>query len=96
MKTTQDRGSKLVDSILKEMFKRVGLKYPNPSFTKDKEWYTKKTWSEKEEESFRKWMKKRVKKTYPYLTDKRLDFEVAMFDLMYGWKTERKEKSCPT
>lgn len=91
MKTVQDRKSKLVDSILKEMFKRVGLKYPNPRFTKDKDWYTKRTWTEKEQESFKEFVKKKVRKAFPYFNENKVDFEAGMFILCYGWKTEEKK-----
>jgi hypothetical protein len=72
---------------LKEMFKRVGEKYPNKELTGQKEWYTKRTWTEAEESSFRKWMEKYLSKKFKHWTKKTLDIEIAMFMLMWGWKT---------
>jgi len=71
-----------------DCLERVGLKYPNPRFTKDKEWYTKRTWTEKEQESFKEFVKKKVRKAFPYLNENQVDFEAGMFILSYGWKTE--------
>jgi hypothetical protein len=78
---------KACEICLKEMFKRVGEKYPNKKLTDQKEWYTKRTWTEAEESSFRKWMEKYLSKNFKYWTKKRLDLEIAMFLLMWGWKT---------
>jgi hypothetical protein len=48
----KDKYEVAVDMCLKEMFKRVGEKYPNKKLTDQKEWYTKRTWTEAEESSF--------------------------------------------
>ena len=81
----QSKDEKVMTDCLKEMFKRVGLKYPCPEFTKDKDWYMKKSWTEEEEADFKKWMTKKLKKTYPYMTAKKLEWEVGLFCLSYGW-----------
>jgi len=83
---------KACEACLKEMFKRVGEKYPNKKLTDQKEWYCKRTWSEEEEEDFRVWMRKYLKKKYPNWTKHTLDKEIGMFLLMWGWKTQLKEK----
>jgi len=70
---------------LTEMFRRVGLTYPDLEFTSQKHWYTKRAWTTKEEEGFRDWMKKLLKKRYNW-PDKSIDFEVNMFLLNWGWK----------
>ena len=44
---------KACEICLKEMFRRVGKKYPDKKFTDQKDWYTKVTWTEEEEEDFR-------------------------------------------
>lgn len=46
---------KNLDLILKEMFSRVGLKRVN---TKPKNWFLKHSWTEEEQEDFRKWLVK--------------------------------------
>lgn len=75
---------KTCEIVLKEMFKRVGEKYPNPKLTNQKEWYTKRTWTEAEEDDFRKWMKDYLKKKYRW-NNKTIQKEIAMFLLMWGW-----------
>lgn len=82
---------KVCDECLKEMFRRVDMEYPNKEFTDQKDWYTKCTWTEKEEADFKVWMKKHLKKRCKHWTEKLIEKEIAMFNLMWGWKT-RKEK----
>ena len=82
-----DKGEKLVEQALKEMFKRVGMTYPNKEFTDQPDWYAKRTWTAEEEKDFCSWLAKKVKKTWPYMNKRKVDFEVAMFNLCYGWKT---------
>jgi hypothetical protein len=69
---------------LKEMFKRVGEKYPNKKLTDQPEWYTKRTWTEKEEDDFRVWMGKLLKKRHG-LKKAMIDREISMFLLQWGW-----------
>jgi len=72
---------------LKEMFRRVGRKYPDKEFTDNNEWYKKETWTAAEESDFEDWMKKLLKKRYKWPARK-IDYEVAMFLLMWGWKNK--------
>ena len=83
---------RFITSAFKEMFKRVGEKYPNPELTKDPKWYSSRYWSEKEQESFKKWLKKKLKKTFPYMNARKIEWEAGMFILSYGW-TNVKEKA---
>lgn len=69
-----------------EMFRRVGLTYPAPEITKHDKWYTLREWTTEEENDFRDWMKKKLKKDCKYMSAKHIDYEVAMFLLNYGWK----------
>jgi len=85
------KNDKIIDECLKEMFRRVGEKYPNKELTDKKEWYLLRSWTQKEEDSYRKWLKKKLKKAIPYLTEKKLDYEVAMFLLMWSWKYEEEK-----
>jgi len=73
---------------LKEMFKRVGKKYPDKNFTSQKNWYNKITWTKEEEFKFVKWMQKYLKKNF-YWTKKAIDSEIGMFLLMWGWRTKK-------
>jgi len=84
----KDKYESAVDMCLKEMFKRVGEKYPNKELTDQKEWYTKRTWTEKEEADFRDWMRKKLSKKFKHWTERTLRNEIAMFILMWGWKTK--------
>ena len=86
-----DKDEKFFNNCFKEMFKRVGEKWPAKWPHEDKEWYTKRTWTEKEQDSFKKWLVKEFKKMYPYLKRK-AEFEAGMFILAYGWKTEWVKK----
>jgi len=83
---------KTCEIALKEMFKRVGEEYPNPKLTNQKEWYMKRSWTEKEEDGFRQWLVALIKKRHKYLTKRRVDLEVAMFLLMWGWTNKRGKK----
>jgi hypothetical protein len=73
------------EMCLKEMFKRVGEKYPNKELTDQPNWWTKRTWTEKEEDDFRLWMRKIMKKRHPRLHKALIDREIAMFLLMWSW-----------
>ena len=78
---------KTCELCLKEMFRRVGEKYPNKKLTDQKDWFTKRTWPEEEEKDFSKWMDNTLKKRHPYLNKRSRIQEVGMFMLMWGWKT---------
>jgi len=82
-----DSLDKTYERCLKEMFKRVGEKYPNKKLTEQKDWYLLRTWTEEEEISFGVWMEKFLKKKYPGWSKKRIGKTRCMFNLMWGWKT---------
>jgi len=46
----------------KEMFLRVGEVYPNEELQKDDKWYMRKSWTLEEENSFRQWMVRFLRK----------------------------------
>ena len=79
------------EACLKEMFKRVGLTYPN-KITKQKDWYMKKCWTTKEEDDFRDWMKKYLKKKHRWSATT-IKKEIGMFLLMWGWKVSDWRKN---
>lgn len=83
MKNNED----LCEECLVEMFRRVGLKYPNKRFTNQKDWYINKSWTKEEENDFRKWMRKKIAKKVP-----RVDLEIEMFLLMWGWSCKEEPK----
>ena len=76
---------KTTEDCLKEMFSRVGEAYPNPELTKHDDWFQKRTWTEDEKNDFRDWMKKLLKKRY-HFSEKKLDWEIGLFLLDWGWK----------
>ena len=75
----------LCNECLEELFRRVGRKYPDEEFTTQPDWYMQETWTQAEEEDFRKWMLKKLGRMY------RKETEVAMFLLMWGWKNKEDD-----
>lgn len=83
------------ESIL-EMGRRVGLDwktFDDVLLYQDKngeQWYATKTWTKEDENSFRDWLRLKFKKNYStkFYTDKKIDYEINMFILCYGWKVE--------
>jgi len=80
------KNEKICDQCLAEMFKRVGLEYPNEELTRHEDWYARHTWTEDEEKEFEAWMLKKLKKARMI----RPEMEVAMFMLMWGWRTKEE------
>lgn len=78
----------LIDRIYSEMFDRVGLKFPNKKLTSKKDWFLRHTWTSKEQNDFRDWVAKRVKKSFPYLSSKHARQEADWFIFNYGWKVD--------
>ncbi len=78
---------KTCEDCLKEMFKRVGEKYPNEKLTSQDKWYDKHSWTPEEENDFRNWMTKFLKKKHRW-NKKMIESEIAMFLLMWGWKND--------
>jgi len=82
---------KTTEMCLKEMFKRVGEVYPNKEITDKPEWWRTKTWTEEQEEGFRKWMVKLLKKRHPGWKKVLIDREIGMFLLCWGWSYAKKD-----
>ena len=86
---------KQLDIIMQEMCSRVGVDWKKIDATKD-DWYSKYTWTEKEQESYAKWLvdylgsnkDARIElMAFPSLKDKKsLRKVVDMYLLNYGWK----------
>lgn len=81
-----DKWAKTFDMCMKEMFKRVGEKYPNKKLTSHPNWFRCRYWSEDDQTKFSDWMRKLIKKRHK-LTEKGVNNEVGMFILSYGWTT---------
>lgn len=82
---------KTTEMCLKEMFRRVGERYPNKELTDQKEWYTKRTWTQKQEDGFRVWMDKLLKKRHKMWNKDIREREISMFLLMWGWRNEEEK-----
>lgn len=76
-----------VKDCLKEMFKRVGEKYPNPELTNKNGWFTLRTWTQADEDDFRKWMKQYLKK-HTLFKNRAIDTEISWFLFAWGWKVK--------
>ena len=77
---------KILGECLKELFRRVGERYPNKKFTSQDRWYAMRAWNDEDEKDFKGWLVQYLKKRM------RLSLEAAMkeasyFLLMYGWRT---------
>ena len=79
---------KTTDICLKKMFKMVCEKYPNKELTDQDDWYQQRTWTKEQEDKFRVWMKKLLKRRYDW-TDRMITKEIGMFLLMWGWKVDQ-------
>ena len=86
-----DKWDKMATKFFKEMFRRVGEEFPNEELTNDKDWYKKRSWTEKQQEDFKKWMKKELKKTFPDLSARKVEWEAGIFLLSYGWTTKEAQ-----
>ena len=71
---------------LKEMFRRVGERYPNKKLTDYSNWYCQRAWTETELQNFRKWMRKHVRKRMRCYAV-RAAKETGYFILKYAWST---------
>lgn len=80
MKTEQ-----ALQDCIKEMFRRVGMRYPNKKFTSQDRWYMQIAWTHKQEQDFKDWMIKYLRKKLKYNIKTAIK-EVGYFFLMYGWK----------
>ncbi len=77
---------RIVDNCLKKLFRAVGLTYPDKEFTKDPQWFTKRTWTTTQEADFQDWMKAYLRKHRPSWSARTINSEVFWFMLNYSWK----------
>ena len=85
-----DKDEKFINKCFKKMFAMVGEKWLAPWAHEDREWFRKRSWGEKEQNSFKKWLVKEYKKAFPYLKRK-AEFEAGLFILCYGWATKEAQ-----
>lgn len=80
----------ILDKLMKEMFKRVGLIY-NEEYCKQESWYLNKSWTEEEQTKFKRWGEG-VLKAKLKMTDYTAAKEMGWFLLSYGWTTWREDE----
>ena len=79
-----DRYTQAFEFCLKEMFLRVGEKYPNKDLTDKTDWYMLRSWTMEDEENFRQWMVSYLRNKLR-LSKKRAEREAAYFDMNFSW-----------
>jgi len=77
---------RVCNQALKEMFRRVGQVF-DPEKEYSGQWYDEHTWTTEQQEDFKKWLTKLVKKSFPYMTERKIQTEAGMFLLNWGWRT---------
>ena len=77
------------DKIAGELCRRVGLEFPPPAGTKYE--VGDATWTESEEDDFRKWLTAYLKTVRPYksMVKARLKKEIDWFIFQYSWKYKK-------
>lgn len=92
--------NKKLEPILKEMCKRVNVKYSDVDFTTS-DWYTKHSWTEEEEDDFKVWLSEWIKNNKKdakllwsshRFTKKNRQGMAAGFAFNYGWKYKKLEE----
>ena len=76
---------KFLTKALDKMFKCVGFDSFDREFTYQDNWYSKKTWTQKQSEEFKEWFMVEGKKDLKF-NKQMLHKEYAWFDLKWGWK----------
>lgn len=78
-----------LEYCIKQLFLEVGEKYPEcQELIRDPQWYKKRSWTNEQEEKFKKWMVAYLRVKIK-LNKKLAESTTAMFLLQYGW-TNRK------
>lgn len=79
--------NKFLNKALNKMFKFVGFKEFDEKFTKNPDWYCRKSWSYDTQEKYKEWFYATAKKDLKW-NDKTIEKEYSWFNLMYGWKVD--------
>jgi len=83
-----NKEEKFIDAALAEMFRLVDRKY-SPKATSSPEWYYESTWTSQQQEQFREWLTKLIRRDlrHPaYKADRAADW----FVFNYGWRVEEQ------
>lgn len=76
---------KFLKKALDKMFQSVGFESFDGDFTEQKDWYSKKTWTDEQATAFKNWFITEGKKDLKF-TKQMMEKEHAWFDLKWGWK----------
>lgn len=76
---------KFLKKALDKMFQFVGFEAFDKDFTEQKDWYSKKNWTEEQANSFKTWFITEGKKDLKF-TKQMMEKEHAWFNLKWGWK----------
>lgn len=82
------RTDQFMEKALDKMFQAVGFECWDREFTKQDEWYSKKTWTADQLNNFKKWFIKEIKADLK-LNKIQAEKEWRWFDLMWGWREQR-------
>ena len=87
----QEKINAFIEKALVEMFERVNAEYTK-EFVARLDWYQKYSWTQEEEDAYRDWFLKEIKKDLK-LTKKEGLKEFQWFCLDYGWKLKESQES---
>jgi hypothetical protein len=76
---------KFLRKALDKMFQAVGFENFDSQSIDQKDWYSKKTWTQEQSKEFKKWFISEGKKDLKF-TKQMMEKEYDWFDLKWGWK----------
>ena len=76
---------KFLKKALDKMFQAVGFESFDGDFAEQKDWYTKKTWTNEQANAFKIWLISEGKRDLKF-TKQMMEKEHAWFHLKWGWK----------
>jgi hypothetical protein len=77
--------NEFLEKALDKMFQMVGFDGWDREFTKQPDWFTQKSWPEKDIKNYKSWFLKEIKKDLK-LNKQLAEKEWSYFFLMWGWK----------
>ena len=87
MNYSEPKTDKFIKKVLNKMFKTVGFDKFELEFTKQKDWFQKKTWTEAQQNEFRDWFVAQARKDLK-MSKRYAESEFSWFNLMYGWSVK--------
>lgn len=87
-----NKTDKFLDLALDQMFKVVGFEGFDKSFTEQKDWFLKKSWTPEQEQGFKTWFIETSRKNLRW-SKKTAEHEFSWFNFMWGWKSSDKKLS---